>query len=81
MNATAQQLFETALRLPDSQRAELAARLITSLDASSDEDAAASWELELEKRLGDIDSQQVQLIPWAEARRIIRGESNGTPAD
>ena len=33
MEPTAQQLFASALHLPDSERAELAARLIESLDS------------------------------------------------
>jgi putative addiction module component (TIGR02574 family) len=81
MDVTAQQLLETALHLPDSQRAELAARLITSLDPVRDADAAAAWDMEICERLSDIDAQRVQLIPWEQARRIIRGEVDGTVAD
>lgn len=81
MNATAQQLFETALHLPDGQRAELAARLITSLDPVVDADAAASWELQIQQRLSDIDAGKVQMIPWEQARQVIRDETDGTVAD
>lgn len=61
-----QQLFTDALSLPESQRAELAASLIRSLDADSDPDpeADAAWAAEIERRIKSIDDGTARLIPW-----------------
>ena len=70
------QLVDEALRLPESDRAALAAALISSLD-SAPEDAAAAWDEEIRRRLDELDRGEVLTIPWEEARRRIAGLSNG----
>ena len=42
-----QELLNDAMRLPDEQRAALAAALIESLDQGVDEDAEAAWSVEI----------------------------------
>ena len=42
-----EQLLNDAMRLPDEQRAALAAALIESLDQGVDEDAEAAWSVEI----------------------------------
>ena len=64
-------LLEKALRLPPKARAALIARLIESLDGTSDEDAEVAWQAEIDRRARDLDEGDVQLVPWAEARRQI----------
>jgi putative addiction module component (TIGR02574 family) len=66
-----QQLLDDALRLPDEQRAALAAALIASLDASVDEDAEAAWATEIAQRLRDVQSGAVTTIPWSQSRQMI----------
>ena len=80
MNTTAQALYDNALSLPDSERAELAARLIESLDAEVDEDVNAAWDDEIKRRIQELDSGVVTTVPWPEARRIILGLSDGPSA-
>ncbi|MHB1038652.1 MAG: addiction module protein [Pirellulales bacterium] len=73
MNATAQKILVEALVLSESERAELAAELIDSLDACADADAQEAWGAEVAHRIGELDSGKVTCIPWDEARKIIAG--------
>jgi putative addiction module component (TIGR02574 family) len=73
MNAAIQELLNTALRLPERDRADLAASLIESLDPSFDSDAQAAWADEVRRRLADHDNGAVVPVPWEEARQIIAG--------
>jgi putative addiction module component (TIGR02574 family) len=76
MNSVAKQLYDSALGLPDSERADLAASLIESLDAGADADVAALWDAEIARRVRDLDSGDVTTVPWAEARRQILGAAD-----
>jgi putative addiction module component (TIGR02574 family) len=71
MTQDAAQLLEKALRLAEKERAELAARLLESLDDVADEDASEAWDEEIRRRIQEIDSGQVKPIPWSEARKQI----------
>lgn len=72
MSRATQALLDDALRLTASERADLAALLIESLDAEAeDEGVEASWESEIRTRLEDLDHGKVQTVPWSEARRMI----------
>lgn len=64
-------VFEAALTLPDSERAELAHRLIVSLDEPSDDPAvvAEEWTAEVGRRLSGIEAGTTTGIPWDEVRR------------
>ena len=74
----ANELLKKALALPDKERAELAASLIDSLDATVDDDAEAAWQEEVARRLNDIETGKVNTIPWDEVRRkgrtLLHGE-------
>lgn len=78
MSPNAQRLLEDALRLPDTDRADLAALLIDSLDRQTDEDAQSAWDSEIACRLAEIDAGSVEPVPWPEARRRILGASDGS---
>lgn len=73
MNTAIQELLDTALRLPENDRADLAASLIESLDQPFDPDAQTAWAEEVRRRLADLDSGAVKAIPWDEARQAIGG--------
>ena len=82
MSRTSQALLDDALRLTTSERADLAVRLIESLDAEAeDEDAAAFWESEIRARLEDLDQGKVQTVPWSEARRMILDDGDESSRD
>jgi putative addiction module component (TIGR02574 family) len=66
--------FETieseALKLNVSERAKLAEHLIASLDEDSEIEEA--WAAEVSRRIAEIDSGTVQLIPANEAIASVR---------
>jgi len=66
-----QELLDNAMRLPDEQRAALAAALIESLDKGVDEDAEAAWASEIARRLREVENGDVKTIPWPQARQMI----------
>jgi putative addiction module component (TIGR02574 family) len=66
MTSRAQELLREALALPISERADVAAELLASLDDAEAENPAeveAAWAAEIERR----------------ARRVLAGESDGLP--
>jgi putative addiction module component (TIGR02574 family) len=81
MNAIAKKLLDRALELEDTDRAELAALLISSLDPHIDHDVEAAWDAEIKRRLDQIDSGEVTTIPWPEARRMIMGSTSESSTD
>ena len=81
MNATAKELYGSALQLSDAERAELAALLIASLDPEYDRNLDEAWEAEIKRRTDELDAGAVKAIPWSEARCMILGHSDGPTAD
>jgi putative addiction module component (TIGR02574 family) len=73
MTANVQELLQTALKLSENERADLAASLIESLDQPFDADAREAWAEEIHRRLDELDSGAVKPIPWDEARQVIAG--------
>ena len=80
MSQSPQQLFAEVLEMPPEDRGHLAALMIESLDPVSDDDIAASWATEIQRRAAEIDAAEVTLLSWEEVRQLIRGE-DGTLAD
>lgn len=77
MSAALKTLLDQALALPEAERAELAAHLLRSLDpddepALTDDEWREAWATEIERRLGEVRSGEVQLIDGDEAVRRIR---------
>lgn len=81
MNETSQQLYTDALRLPEGERAELAASLIASLDPEADPEAAAAWDTEIARRVAELDSGTAKTVSWTEARRRILEDADGPARD
>lgn len=63
-----EELFEEAVQLSDNDRAELAGMLLDSLEGEPDPDVEAAWAEEIERRVRQIDSGEVKLIPWQQVR-------------
>ena len=68
MSKAAQKMLHEALRLELSERAELAAELLASLDGEPDEDVEAAWAAEIERRAARARSGEDAGRPWVEAR-------------
>jgi putative addiction module component (TIGR02574 family) len=77
MNAKTQEVLQAALSLPESDRAEIAASLIHSLDTETDADADAAWAEEIRRRLDAIDKGEVQLVPWDDVMRAMGSRGDG----
>jgi putative addiction module component (TIGR02574 family) len=71
MAPEAKKLLDEALRLPQGERARLAASLIDSLDGETEAEVERAWAEEVERRARDIDAGKAKPVPWAEARRAI----------
>ena len=68
MNTQTQRVLEEALGLSEEDRADLAASLIESLDATVDPSVEEAWRVEVERRLHELDSGRAQTVPWTEVR-------------
>ena len=77
MNTESHQLLRSALALPESDRAEIAASLIHSLDTESDEDIDSAWAVEIQRRIESIDNGEVKLVPWDDVMHEMRDRSHG----
>ncbi len=74
MSTTADRVLQDALSLSEQERAEIAARLIESLDAAGDAEAAAveeAWAAEIERRCAGLDAGTTGTTDWPDVRRHI----------
>ena len=66
-------ILDTALRLPPQARAEIALRLVESLDVGpDDDDAEAAWAAEVARRIDDLDQGRASTTPAAEVIAGVR---------
>ena len=63
-----EQLYREASELSPEERAELAGRLLESLDDQRDPDAEEAWAREIERRMAEFRSGNVRTIPWSDLR-------------
>jgi putative addiction module component (TIGR02574 family) len=68
-----EEILAQALRLPRADRARLAEEVLSSLE-DPDEQVAAAWARELERRSNDIAEGRVQPVDWETARDQILKE-------
>ena len=64
-----QQIEQEALRLTEEERAELAKKLLLSLDSPSEAEIREDWLMEAYNRARDLDEGKVQPVPAEEVRR------------
>lgn len=69
MTADLQAILTQALSLSKSDRVELLAELLESLD--SPENVEAAWTVEIRERLAELRSGKAELVDWADARAEI----------
>jgi len=67
-----ERLRNEALELTAAERAELAHDLVAGLDQPADTDAAQRWDLEILRRLDEIESGTAKLIDREEFSRRMR---------
>jgi len=76
MNQKSEAIILDALQMPDEDRAMIAERLIASLDHDFEKDAEIFWQIEIEKRIKEIDSGKAVCVPWEEIRAQLRKNGN-----
>jgi putative addiction module component (TIGR02574 family) len=72
MSKRADDLLNSAKRLSTSERAELAAALLTSLDGEPEEDVEAAWAAEIQRRAERVRSGEAKGRPWTEVQFFKR---------
>ncbi|HEV2854542.1 MAG TPA: addiction module protein [Thermoanaerobaculia bacterium] len=75
MKPVLEEVVRQALALDEHDRAEVAARLLDSLEQDDEEDA---WEAELERRAAEMESGAVQGISWEDLRERLRRGGRGS---
>lgn len=77
MSTTANEILRGALTLNDADRAEIAARLLESLDDPADASPAEieqAWAAEIERRCAALDSGETTTSDWDEVQQKIERE-------
>ncbi|MBF5054633.1 addiction module component CHP02574 family protein [Alcanivorax venustensis ISO4] len=72
MGTDPEALRDAALALSDAERAKLARDLIASLDGPADDDVAEAWDIELCRRINEIEAGQAQLLDVEEVLARVR---------
>jgi putative addiction module component (TIGR02574 family) len=73
---TREALLQEALRLPHTERADVAAELLASLDeepADNLEEVERAWAAEIERRARRVLAGESAGVPWEQVRERIEG--------
>lgn len=71
--ATKEDLLSDVLRLPPEERAEVAHKLLLSLEeGAEDPEAHAEWSVELERRGREVLDGRVKTVSWEQVEERIR---------
>lgn len=75
MAASKDDIYRTALTLPESDRVDLIGALLDSLDQEVEEGVEEAWRLEIDRRARELESGAVTSIPWEVVRvRLARAQ-------
>jgi len=72
MSTDYKEIQHSALELDENYRAELAKKLIDSLDEQTDDDVEQAWIDEIKKRKAEIKSREVTPISGQEVHKVAR---------
>ena len=64
-------LLDQVLGLPEEDRAEIAVRLLESLDPDTQADVDVAWAAEIEKRCAAVDAGTLSTSDWKNVRQRI----------
>lgn len=76
MSSSVQDLFRQASDLDEHDRATLAGLLLESLETEIDDEVETAWMAEIERRMAEIDSGAVELVPWEEVKARLMGDAD-----
>jgi putative addiction module component (TIGR02574 family) len=73
MASSAKSVLEDALKLPAGERAEIASRLLVSLDPNHDDPAEVEkeWAIEIERRCQALHNGTTTIRSWQELRESL----------
>ena len=74
MTQIAEKIFSDAMQLDETERAELAVKLMDTLEASVDAGYDEAWLTEISERERELETGEVQAIPWEEAKKMMFGD-------
>ena len=78
MTKDAEKILKQAIELPPADRAAVAEGLISSLEAEAEEDVEVAWQEECARRLREVQTGAVQLVPWETIRARLRNRARDT---
>ena len=64
MSTTTDALLDSLLRLPEHERARVAAELLASLDGEPEPGVEAAWAAEVKARIEQVERGQARLVDW-----------------
>ncbi len=77
MLSSVTELFEEACLLGEGDRAALAGLLLESLDQPPSPGVEAAWIKEIERRIHELDSGEIEAVPWEEVeKRLLAQEQH-----
>jgi len=68
MSPQATTLLKQALELPEDERADLADRLLESLDTEADAEVEAAWSDEIARRIATIEAGTAEWVSWEDLK-------------
>lgn len=71
MSSVADKVLQDVLALPETERAEIAARLIESLDNGAEAGVDEAWAAVIERRCAALDAGEAVTSDWEDVRRRI----------
>ena len=76
MSSILDEITQKARSLPSEDRARLAEDLLSTLQEDRDPEIEAAWDVEIRRRLDEVDAGRAKLIPaadvFAEIRRMLK---------
>jgi putative addiction module component (TIGR02574 family) len=66
MTQAAEEILQKALELPEEDRDRIADSLWRSVHGGTTESIAEEWNIEIERRVAEIDEGKVEMRPWDE---------------
>lgn len=77
MNTNIEHVLSDALALPNGDRVELVEAILASLQPDDRPPFDESWRAVIERRSAELQSGQVQGVPWSVVKARARGQAGG----
>ena len=72
MSPDSKRILEEAMRLPPGERADLAGRLLESIEPGEDAGIEEAWSQEIARRVRELKAGRAKTIPWSEVKEQLR---------